>query len=557
MVICAGEGSRVVMKSFAQLFDAPAEIIIAHGRVVISAFSLTAIMVDPTEPRHLAILVTATLIMYAAYAVVLLAALHRRFIHNPNAVLVHVIDLGVVALLLLLTDGLSSPFLGFFTFALLAASSRWDWRGIAATMLVLLAMAMLVAFVDSFDGQIVNLHQTVIRGAYLVATGSILTYASAHREHEKTRLAKLAHQSGSPNLSSSSSLAETLGHAVDAMEATRAVVVWQEEDKRTTKTAIWQNGRCDTFEAHDGGASVTVMPEMEGLTFSRTLPELNRLNLINGSIRSVPEVLRGELVSKLDISEFSSAAFRGVATSGRLFILGNIRASDDHLPITRIIADRVGTELDRQIFLERATRDAALRERAIIMRDLHDSLLQSLTAARAHLESMPKDGERLKSQLQTVRELLQIEQRRVREFVDSAQATDSEAVDVEMLRPLVEDTARLWGCTVSLILFPPSATVSRKTLNQLSLMLAESIANAVRHGEANSVQVDLTCRGGDIEIEVRDNGHGFAGIATAATTEVSETHLPKTLSARLRELGGRLRADTSISGTVLRLEVSL
>jgi len=423
--------------------------------------------------------------------------------------------------------------------------------------LVLLAMAMLIAVVDGFAGQMLNVHQTVIRGAYLVATGSILTYASAHREHERTRLAKLAHsRPWSPNLNPSGSLAETLGHAVDAMEATRAIVVWQEEDNRITKTAIWQNGRCDTSEVHDGVVPIAVIPEMEGLTFSRTLPELDRLNLVNGSIRSVPEVLHGELVSKLDISDFSSATFRGVATRGRLFILGNIRASDDHLPITRIIADRVGTELDRQFFLERATRDAALRERAIIMRDLHDSLLQSLTAARAHLESVPTDGERLKNQLQTVRELLQIEQRRVREFVDAAQATDTESVDVELLRPLVEDTARLWECTVSLNLFPPSATVSRKTLNQLSLMLAESIANAVRHGEASSVQVALTCRGGDIEIEVRDNGHGFAGIATAATTEVSETHLPKTLSARLRELGGRLRADTSISGSVLRLEVS-
>ena len=66
-----------------------------------------------------------------------------------------------------------------------------------------------------------------------------------------------------------------------------------------------------------------------------------------------------------------------------------------------------------------------------------------------------------------------MEQRRVREFVDATHATDNESVAIEMLRPLVEDTARLWGCTVSLNLNPPSATVPRKTLNQLSLMLAE------------------------------------------------------------------------------------
>ena len=39
-------------------------------------------------------------------------------------------------------------------------------------------------------------------------------------------------------------------------------------------------------------------------------------------------------------------------------------------------------------------------------------------------------------------------------------------------------------------------------------------------------------------------------------TEISESELPKSLSARLRELGGRLRAHTSVSGSVLRLELS-
>ena len=60
-------------------------------------------------------------------------------------------------------------------------------------MVVLVLIAGMIAALDSIDGQMPNLHQTVIRGAYLIATGTILTYASAHREHERNRLAKLAH----------------------------------------------------------------------------------------------------------------------------------------------------------------------------------------------------------------------------------------------------------------------------------------------------------------------------------------------------------------------------
>jgi len=545
------------MKAFSQLFDAPAEIVIAHGRVVLAAFSLAAITIDPTQPRNLAPLVDGILMTYAAYSVVLLAALHRRLIHNVNVRLVHAVDLLAVGLLLTLTEGLSSPFLVFFTFALLAASLRWEWKGIAATMAVICLIAGMVAVVDNTDGQLLNINQALIRGAYLIATGTILTYASAHREHERNRLRKFAQMPLSTStVSVLGALTQTLSHAVAVMEASRAIVVWQEEDNRNFKAAVWDDRKCEMLETVPGHPAIAVAPEMDALAFSRTLPDLERLNLANGSVRSLPDVLRGELVFKLGITDFSTSPFRGLMTNGRLFILGNIRPSDDHLPVTQIIADRVGTELDRQIFLEHATRDAAMRERAVIMRDLHDSLLQSLTAARTHLEFVSADGENANSQLQTVRELLRMEQRRIREFVDATHATDNESIAIEMLRPLVEDTARLWGCQVSLHLNPSSATVPRKTLNQLSLMLAESVANAVRHGAATVVQMTVTCRDSLLEIEVRDDGHGFKGIATNAPTEIAESELPKTLSARLRGLGGRLRANTSVSGSVLHLELS-
>ena len=97
------------MKFFDQVFDAPVEIVIAMAARV-AAFSLAAITIDPTEPRRLAVLVAATLIMYAAYAVVLLGALHRRYVRNPSIWLIHAGDLLIVAILLSLTDGFSSPF---------------------------------------------------------------------------------------------------------------------------------------------------------------------------------------------------------------------------------------------------------------------------------------------------------------------------------------------------------------------------------------------------------------------------------------------------------------
>ena len=74
-------------------------------------------------------------------------------------------------------------------------------------------IAGMVAALDSIDGQMPNLHQTVIRGAYLIATGTILTYASAHREHERNRLAKLAQ---SPTAVSSGNRSGVIGRNAQA-----------------------------------------------------------------------------------------------------------------------------------------------------------------------------------------------------------------------------------------------------------------------------------------------------------------------------------------------------
>ena len=546
------------MKFFEQVFDAPVEIVIAQGRAVLAAFSLAAITIDPTEPKQLAPLVAATLILYAAYSVALLGALHRRYVRNPGIWLVHSVDLLIVAVLLSLTDGFSSPFLVFFTFALLAASLRWDWPGIAYTMIVLVAIATVAALVDVADGGSLNLNQAIVRAAYLIATGTILAYASAHRQHERNRLLSLTKWPAvTPGGSQNDAVAESLRQAASILEASRALVVWEDDDANM-KAASWEAGVCQVSELPTAASGVIVPSELERLSFSRTFPNLDSINLADGSVRDFPNPFRGDLAAALDGQDFSTAPFRGLAAKGRLFILGNILPSDDHLPLTGVIADRVGAELDRKIFLDRATRDAALRERSDIMRDLHDSLLQSLTAARTHLEILSKSEDRSQDVLATVRELLRIEQQRVREFVDASLADDGESVEIEMLRPLAEESAQLWGCSVTLDVSPSTAQVTRKTLNQLSLMLAEAIANAVRHGDAGQVRIVLTFHNnGRIEIEVRDDGRGFSGInADSQSVTVPEAALPRSLSARMKAMGGQLKAWTSSTGSVLRLDLS-
>ena len=109
----------------------------------------------------------------------------------------------------------------------------------------------------------------------------------------------------------------------------------------------------------------------------------------------------------------ASAPFDGTICTGRVFILDRSNWNDDDLLLTEIIASRTGIELDRQVARRRNEEAIASRERMRLTRDLHDGVLQSLTAAalQLNLAGQAPDQDR-RSRLDLVTQLLAKEQRR-------------------------------------------------------------------------------------------------------------------------------------------------
>jgi signal transduction histidine kinase len=137
-----------------------------------------------------------------------------------------------------------------------------------------------------------------------------------------------------------------------------------------------------------------------------------------------------------------------------VFIFDRSNWSDDDLLLTEIIASRTGTELDRQVAQRRNEEAIASRERMRLTRDLHDGVLQSLTAAALQLnlaeEALDQDR---KSRLDLVKRLLAKEQRRIREFVDeifSKPSAEKYTILGRDLQRQLEEAAQYWNCTTSL-----------------------------------------------------------------------------------------------------------
>jgi signal transduction histidine kinase len=142
--------------------------------------------------------------------------------------------------------------------------------------------------------------------------------------------------------------------------------------------------------------------------------------------------------------------------------------------------------------------------------------LQSLTAATLQLKvcSKEREGESLRD-LDSVRELLTAEQRRLRDFVNGCrEKTDGENfVLSNTCERVLAELSKYWRCQTPLRVVPADAQVPSAIAEHLWLILAEAVANAAKHGGASRVLVDLERTTEALAICISDNGSGFPGLA--------------------------------------------
>src|SRR5947199_8789280 len=112
----------------ADIFNAPAERVIAQGRLLLCALATLAVQFAPTQPMQYAAAAELILWVYFAFAAILVALTRYRFLSPTIRWLIHLVDILMISELLALTEGPTSPFFVFFTFALLAATLRWQWQ---------------------------------------------------------------------------------------------------------------------------------------------------------------------------------------------------------------------------------------------------------------------------------------------------------------------------------------------------------------------------------------------------------------------------------------------
>ncbi len=202
---------------------------------------------------------------------------------------------------------------------------------------------------------------------------------------------------------------------------------------------------------------------------------------------------------------------------------------------------------------------AADAERRRIARDLHDGVQGRLVllALRARELSLRDDAG----------PEARVEAARLREELEGALAALRELVQGVLPAALVErGLGAAAGDLADRMPLPTTVTACDDRFPPAVesagwFVIAEALANAVRHANARALSVHVECAGGDLLIEVRDDGVGGAALGPAARAPGGDTADSAGLAAataggsglrgladRLDVLGGRLRVDSPRGG---------
>jgi signal transduction histidine kinase len=184
--------------------------------------------------------------------------------------------------------------------------------------------------------------------------------------------------------------------------------------------------------------------------------------------------------------------------------------------------------------------------------ELHDELGQALTAVKANLSALRREGVEQRDRLEDCSRLIDQAINDVREMSQLLRPTilDDFGLDAA-LRSLAESFAQRTGVEVKYRSDIADRRLRDQTETHLFRIAQEALTNVARHAEATSVDIELLFRGEELVLKIRDNGHGFEMRQRRSAPGLGLAGM----ETRARGCGGRLVLDAA-AGKGVKIEVT-
>jgi signal transduction histidine kinase len=551
-----------------------AERLIATSRVVLALFSLLAVWLDPHTSGTQARATYFLLLAYVSYALIVASVAwlaHGRIVRL--GLVTHVLDLLFFSLLIYLTEGPASPFFIYFTFAIVAATLRWQWRGALWT-----AAVALLSFngIGIFAAEVMNNpafeeNRFVIRSLYLAVMAGLLGYLGAYEERRRHEMSELA--AWPPHRVRGSELPqpEVLESTARVLGARRLLLAWEEPDEPWLRLATWSNREFRAWREAPEMFQPLVAEPFAAMTFLAKDVHSPEPIVVHASPR-IPRGRRAppinpELVRRFSMTTVLCLPLRGECLEGHLFALDKPHMTGDDLLLGEVVAHEVASSMDQSLLSRRVREAAVADERMRLSRDLHDGVLQSLTGAALQLETVQRlwesEPEAARERLAAIQRLIVDEQRNLRGFIRLSKlaplglAAGSAGLNTT-LRHLVTRLEGLWGLRVELHLERQDDRSFDTLAYDICFIVQEALVNAARHASASEVRVAVGRENGKVHVAVTDNGGGFPFAGDYDHAKLDALHLgPVMLKERVKSLGGTLSVHSSPAGASLDIRLPL
>ena len=200
-------------------------------------------------------------------------------------------------------------------------------------------------------------------------------------------------------------------------------------------------------------------------------------------------------------------------------------------------------------------------ERARIARDMHDSVIQLITATRYEIQAAKVtvgSGSiaAMKEKLDVARGVLNEMEIEIRNVIYDSHPPILDAVGlVPVLRRHVDDFQEITGIGCCLRVTGVPCRLSPSVEETTFRAVEESLRNVATHAEARNAQVVVAFRSARLSVTVRDDGQGFSYERWAASRDCRHLGLIS-IQERVESLGGKLEIwPRPGQGTRLKFEL--
>ena len=512
---------------------------------------LLAVSLDRSQAERATTQTYVLLFIYAAAAVGIAAATWRNWWLDARlAIPMHAIDMAVFTAIVFSANGSTSPFFLFFVLPLLSAAIRWSWRETAFTaaslVLLYLSAGLMVAPHQSFE-----LERFVIRAGHLFILSLLLIWFGIHQ-----RLARVFFRADDLEVGlreGENAFARALGLALDASGAAGGALIVAPAGEEPCEAFVMRGGRQRT---------VTLpLPLVRDAAHRAFLYDIGRDRAVSrvpeGRFQFAPtsDLLNCAEALELGCVEGLIAEVRTGTQQGWLVLWGIPDLSTDFIEFGRELGHAAGAILDRHTLLEAIESGAAARARLSLARDVHDSIVQFLAGAAFRVEAIKRSatGTQIGSDLDELKRLLVEEQAEIRGFLLALRRDrELELADaLTELRALAERLSQQWSVDCSVSGDGEQGSIPIRLQLDLQQMLREAVANAVRHGGAKRIDVDLAVADNLLHMRVADNGSGFVRVKGKSIAE------PWSLKERVERAHGSMRLDSEPGSTNILISLPL